>query len=165
MPSIFDNIIETERKLNLCYDLTTGEVDEAKEAELNAAKEELIAEGAEKLCNLRAEIMANLAGLEAELNRLTDKTKTAKKKLASLEDYILLILSRSGEEKIKAGTWTVGTRRSTAVRITDPNFSNPRFFITKTTEQLDKVGLKDALKKGEIIPGAELATNYNLSVK
>ncbi len=165
MNDIYEDIIETERLLDQCFDLQTGEVDEAREAELQAKKEALIAEGLEKLCNLRANKIAYISGLDAENKRIAEKTATEKKKLNQLDNFILLIHQKSGKDKSIAGTWTVGTRRSTQVRITDPNFNDPRFFIIKTTEQLDKMSLKEALKNGETIPGAELVTNYNLSVK
>ena len=164
MPGIYENIMEAERLLDECYDLETGEVDEKREAELAAKKEALIAEGLENLCNLRADKLAFINGLDAETQRIADKAKAEKKKLASLERFILLIHQKSGKDKSIAGTWTVGTRKSTQVRV-EPDFADPRFFITKTTEQLDKVSLKEALKNGETVPGAELVINYNLSVK
>lgn len=99
MPSIYNNIVETECLLDHCYDLETGEVDEAKEAELLALKEQLINEGLEKLCNLRADKLAYIAGLKAEATRMADKAKAEEKKLSSLEDYIMLIHKKSGEKK------------------------------------------------------------------
>lgn len=164
MPGIYENILETERLLDECYDLETGEVDKEKEERLAVLKDALIAEGLENLCNLRADKLAYINGLDAEAARITDKAKAEKKKLARLENFILLIHQKSGKDKSIAGIWTVGTRKSTQVRV-EPDFADPRFFITKFTEQLDKVSLKDALKNGETIPGAELVTNYNLSVK
>lgn len=165
MPGIYENIMEAERLLDECYDLETGEVDEEKEARLAAAKDALIAEGLESLCNLRADKLAYISGLDAEAARITDKAKAEKKKLASLEDFILLIHRKSGKDKSIAGSWTVGTRKSVQVRIIDPDFNDQRFFVIKQTSQLDKIKLKDALKNGEDVPGAEFVTNYNLSVK
>lgn len=165
MPGIYENIMEAERLLDECYDLETGEVDEEKEAELLALKEQIINEGLENLCNLRADKLAYIAGLDGEASRIADKVKAEKKKLASLEDFILLIHRKAGKDKSIAGSWTVGTRKSVQVKIIDPDFNDPRVFITKQTSQLDKMKLKDALKNGEEIPGAELVTNYNLSVK
>lgn len=165
MPGIYENIMEAERLLDECYELETGEIDEAKEAELLALKEQIINEGLESLCNLRADKLAYIAGLDGEASRITDKVKAEKKKLASLEDFILLIHRKSGKDKSIAGSWTVGIRKSVQVKIIDPDFNDPRFFITKQTSQLDKMKLKDALKNGEEIPGAELVTNYNLNVK
>lgn len=165
MPGIYENIMEAERLLDECYDLETGEIDEAKEAELLTLKEQIINEGLESLCNLRADKLAYIAGLDSEASRIADKVKAEKKKLASLEDFILLIHRKSGKDKSIAGSWTVGTRKSVQVKIIAPDFNDPRFFITKQTSWLDKMKLKDALKNGEEIPGAELVTNYNLSVK
>lgn len=127
MPGIYENIMEAERLLDECYDLETGEVDEEKEAELLALKEQIINEGLENLCNLRADKLAYIAGLDGEASRITDKVKAEKKKLASLEDFILLIHRKSGKDKSVAGSWTVGTRKSVQVKIIDPDFNDPRF--------------------------------------
>lgn len=80
MPGIYENIMRAERLLDECYDLETGEVDEEKEAKLAAAKDALIAEGLESLCNLRADKLAYISGLDAEAARITDKAKAEKKK-------------------------------------------------------------------------------------
>lgn len=115
--------------------------------------------------SVSADKLAYISGLDAEAARITDKAKAEKKKLAGLEDFILLIHRKSGKDKSIAGSWTVGTRKSVQVRIIDPDFNDQRFFVIKQTSQLDKIKLKDALKNGEDVPGAELVTNYNLSVK
>lgn len=165
MPSIFENILEVERLLDTIFDLETGEVDEEKEQELLQLKEQLISSGLEKLCNLRADKKAFIKAMKDEEDRISAKRKQEEKKLASLDDYILLIHSRSGQKKSVAGTWTVSTRQSTQVIVTDPNFADKRFFRTETVEKLDKEALKKVLATGEIVQGAALQTNINLQVK
>lgn len=164
MPSIYDNILEVEQLIDTAYDLETGEIDEERERQLIQIREQIILSGLEKLCNLRADKMAYAKVLKEEEERIKAKRQAEEKKLASLDDYILLIHQKSGEKKSVAGTWTVSTRISTQVNITDPNFADERFIRRETVEKLDKAALKEALKT-EIIPGAELKTNVNLVVK
>lgn len=164
MPSIYDNILEVEQLIDTAYDLETGEIDEERERQLIQIREQIILSGLEKLCNLRADKMAYAKVLKEEEERIKAKRQAEEKKLASLDDYILLIHQKSGEKKSPAGTWTVSTRISTQVNITDPNFADERFIRRETVEKLDKAALKEALKT-EIIPGAELKTNVNLVVK
>ncbi len=164
MPSIYDNILEVEQLIDTAYDLETGEIDEERERQLIQIREQIILSGLEKLCNLRADKMAYAKVLKEEEERIKAKRQAEEKKLASMDDYILLIHQKSGEKKSVAGTWTVSTRISTQVNITDPNFADERFIRRETVEKLDKAALKEALKT-EIIPGAELKTNVNLVVK
>lgn len=164
MPSIYENILEVEQLIDAAYDLETGEVDEEKERELTQIREQIILSGLEKLCNLRADKAAYAKALKEEEERIKAKRQVEEKKLAGLEDYILLIHQKSGEKKSVAGSWTVSTRTSTSVNIIDPNFADERFIRHEMVEKLDKAALKEALKT-EIIPGAELKTNINLVVK
>lgn len=165
MPSIYENIMETDRLLDACFDLETGEVDEAKEEELKALREKLIAEGLEKLCNLRAEKMAFLEALRTEEDRLAAKETAEEEKIRRLEDYILLIHRQSGKDKSTAGTWTVGTRKSTRVVIKSPEIIDPRFVETRQERIVNKSKIKEALKSGATVAGAELETRENLVVK
>lgn len=164
MPSIYENIQEVNQLLDTAYDLETGEVDEEKERKLVELRDRIIHSGLEKLCNLRADKLAYIQALKSEEERIKNKRSAEEKKLESLENYILLIHSQSGLRQSVAGTWTVGTRKSTQVTIVDPQFSDPRFVRRETTEKIDKAALKEALKS-EIIPGAVLKTNINLVVK
>ena len=164
MPSIYDNICEVEQLLDTVYDLETGEIDEDKERELLQLKEQIILSGLEKLCNLRANKEAYVKALKEEEERINSKRKSEEKKIASLENYILLVHEKSGLTKSIAGTWTISTRKSTQVNILDPDWHDDRFFKKEVVEKLDKVALKEALKT-EQINGVELKTNINLVVK
>lgn len=164
MPSIYDNIMEVEQLLDTVYDLETGEIDEEKERELIQLKEQIVLSGLEKLCNLRADKVAYAKALKEEEERIKSKRQKEENKIDNLDSYILLIHSKSGQQKSVAGTWTVSTRKSTQVIVND-DFNDKRFIKTETVEKLDKKALGDALKSGEAINGADLKTNINLVVK
>jgi hypothetical protein len=164
MPSIYDNICEVEQLLDTVFDIETGEIDEEKERQLLQLREQIIISGLEKLCNLRANKEAYVKALKEEEERINSKRKSEEKKIASLENYILLVHEKSGLTKSIAGTWTISTRKSTQVNILDPDWHDDRFFKKEVVEKLDKVALKEALKT-EQINGVELKTNINLVVK
>jgi hypothetical protein len=164
MPSIYDNICEVEQLLDTVFDIETGEIDEEKERELIQLREQIIISGLEKLCNLRANKEAYVKALKEEEDRINAKRKTVEKKLTSLDDYILLIHQKSGQQKSIAGSWTVSTRKSTQV-ILDDDFNNENFQVIKEVKTVDKAAIKEALKNGEDVDGAKLVTNYNLQIK
>lgn len=162
--SIYDDIIEVEHLLETCYDLETGEIDEDREAELQAIHEELINSGAEKLCKARANLNAEYEGLLSEKKRIDEALKRDASKLLRLENSIMWIYLHQSEEKLKAGSFTISTRKSTQVKVSD-DFSDERYLIIKEIRQPDKVAIKEALKAGEVIDGAELVVNQNLTIK
>lgn len=127
-------------------------------------KMDTIQNGLETLCKIRANKMATIEALKAEATRMSDKAKSEAKKLDGLENYMLSLLNASGEQKIDAGTFTVGQRRSQSVW-TEPDFNLDGFMRVKETREPDKVALKDALKAGQVIPGAHLVEKTNLSIK
>jgi tRNA(Ile)-lysidine synthase TilS/MesJ len=102
--------------------------------------------------------------LKEEAKRMKEKADREEKSLQRLEDYMMSMLKRSGEKKLSAGTFTVGTRTSTSVYVA-PDFNDERFIRTTTTSIPDKVALKEALKNGEAIDGASLVEKENLSIK
>ena len=162
--SIYNDIIETEKLLDRCFDLETGEFDEEREKELANIHNKLIATGAENLCKARTNISSELDGLKAEAKRIADAIKRAERKIENLENSIFWIYRHQSEEKLKAGTFTISTHNSTQVKVTD-DFADERFIIRKEIVQPDKVAIKEALKSGEQITGAELIINYNLTIK
>lgn len=131
---------------------------------LMQAKTDTITNGLEALCKIRARKQSDIAALKAEATRMKEKADREERSLERLEDYILSMLKRSGESKINAGTFTVGTRTSTSVWLS-PDFNVPEYMRTTTTTAPDKIAIRDALKTGIKIDGAALTTKENLAVK
>lgn len=128
------------------------------------AKVETIANGLEVLCKIRARKQADIVALKEEANRMKERAEQEEKSLIRLQDYMLSMLQRSGEKKLTAGTFNIGTRTSTSVYV-EPDFNNPEYTRTITKIEPDKVALKEALKDGKIIDGVYLVEKENLFVK
>lgn len=140
------------------------EYDQSVLDNLIQAKIDTITNGLETLCKIRERKQADIVVLKMEVKRMEEKADREEKSLKRLEDYIVSMLKRSGEKKLSAGTFTVGTRTSTSVYVA-PDFHDERFIRTTTTSVPDKVALKEALKNGETIDGASLVEKENLSIK
>lgn len=141
-----------------------GDVDIDALNNLMAAKAETIERGMETLCKIRARKVADIETLRDEAKRLVEKADREIKSLERLEQYMMDMLARSGQPKLTAGTFTVGTRNSTSVYV-DPAFNNPEYMRTTTTSAPDKVKIKDAIQAGAVIDGAHLVNKTNLAVK
>lgn len=128
------------------------------------AKDYAVSDGMERLAKVRANKMSDIAGMREEYKRMAERIRVAENNLTRLESTMLNLLKLSGHDKITAGTFTIGTRKSVSVWVS-PDFNNPEFMRIKTTSEPDKVAIKDALKSGEKIDGAYLTEKENLAIK
>lgn len=160
--SIYDDVLTAEKLINECYDLETGEIFEEQEEQAKALKAEILSQGMETLCKVRANFKAEIDALKAEEKRIADKRKSLENKTDGLDKYIKDILHLSGQDKVKAGSFTVSLRMSEAVKLAD-NFENKDFGAYEF--KADKKAIKEALKSGLEIDGAEIVCNLNLQVR
>jgi hypothetical protein len=68
-----------------------------------------------------------------------------------------------GYDKYDLGLHKLSFRNSTAVNITDETHIPAEYIIVET--KVDKMKLKEALKNGEEIKGAELVTNKSIQIR
>lgn len=161
--SLYSDVELIENAIN---DILYGEDDIDINAldNLMSAKTATIERGMESLCKIRTRKMAEITALLDESKRMSEKAERESRALMRLEQYMLSMLGRSGEKKITAGTFTVGTRLSTNVWVS-PDFNNPEFMRTNTTCTPDKKAIKTAIESGRTIDGAALVTKENLAIK
>lgn len=162
MSSIYQDVIDIQMMIDDSFDKDTGEINEADVQAGEELKAEIISVGLEKLCKVRANIMATAEGLKAEKKRIDDALKRENSKLERLEDYILTIHKLSGEKKSIAGTFTVSMRKSESVELAE-NFEHADF--GRYEFKPDKTAIKKAIKDGVEIEGATLIEKENLQVK
>lgn len=163
MTSLYEEVNMIEDAIN---DMLYGEneIDIAALDNLMQAKTETIERGLEALCKIRARKEADITVLKEEAKRMKDKADREEKSLERLEDYMLSMLKRSGQDKVNAGTFTVSKRMSNSVWVA-PDFNNPEYMRTSTTTAPDKIAIKEALKNGVVIEGAMITTKENLQIK
>lgn len=160
---LYDEVSLIEDAINeLLY--ADGDVNVEALNNLMQAKQETIERGLEALCKIRARKQSDIEALRAESNRLSEKAERESKALLRLEQYIMSMLARSGEKKVTAGSFTVGTRISSSVWVS-PEFNNPDFMRTTTITSPDKTAIKEALQSGRVIEGAHIVNKENLAVK
>jgi len=159
--SIYSEVIEINQILADMIDPATGEIAEGYD-EAENTKKELLAFGLEKWCKTLRNIQNDIEGLKAEKKRIEGKIKALEGQEKFAEGYIHKLYLETGEEKALAGSFTVSTRKSEQVVLTE-GFENKDY--GKYEFKADKVAIKDALKNGVEIEGASLQTNYNLQVR
>ena len=140
-------------------DDVTGDLDpfavEALEG-LEQAKEEKV----EACACVYKEYLAESKAIADEIKTLTDRRRVLTNKADSLRKY--LAMSCEGE-KYKTARCAVGWRRSVSVEVDPLAVLDEQY--TRVKVEPDKKKIKDALKAGESIDGAELVERQNIQIK
>ena len=156
------NLYELNRAIadfDLEIDEETGEV-------LNlAGLDALELERDEKIENIALwvkNLTAEAAAIKAEVQNLTKRQKAAENKAERLKDYLMDNLAG---EKFKTPKVAISYRTSEAVEITDEDLIPEEFLAIKTEYKPDKKAIKDELKAGGEVEGAELVKRTSLQIK
>lgn len=162
--TIYEIDREIENLLFNAVDDETGEVlvDTDLLESLQMAKDQKIENLALAVKNLTAEAKA----IKAEEDALAKRRKSAESSAERAKRYLEYVLSG---EKYKSAKVAVSYRKSESVKF-DPDFINwailsaPDLLRTKDPEP-DKVKIKEELKRGTVIPHAELVENNSIQIK
>lgn len=147
-----------EAILNL-VDMETGEIADAEAFDaLTMQKEEKLENIALYIKNLTAD-----ANAFAEQEKVfAERKRAAQKRIDSLKSYLSYAL---GGQKFSTTKCAVSFRKSESIEITD-EASLPKDFVTETvTIKADKTAIKNAIKSGQEVSGAQLVENLNISIK
>lgn len=151
-------LYEVKAEMESCFDAETGEIfDSEKYQELGIAFDE----GIEYLGCLAKNLKAEAAAHKAEKDAQAKMQKSCENKAESIIRYVDSLLNG---EKFKSAKVSFSYRKSEAVEITDI-CQIPSEYLKIAEPTADKMGIKQALKAGAEIPGAELVEKMNLQMK
>lgn len=106
---------------------------------------------------------------EEVINRELERLSILKDKAVKRKDLFKQTLSNAmqqfGVEKIKTPLLSLSFRKSESIVITDES-AVPFFYVEeKTIKTISKTMIKEDLKAGSVVPGAELVSKMNLQIK
>jgi hypothetical protein len=95
---------------------------------------------------------------QQQARRLTELSRSDASRADALEDSLVLVLTRLQPKATRFSfpNHELSSRKSQAVEIEDEEALPPEWLALKTTSQPDKAAIKEALKAGHLIPGAQL---------
>jgi chromosome segregation ATPase len=119
------------------------------------------------LVHIAREVELDVAKLDAEIERLTARRKTAQGHLERIKRYLKDGMEQAGITKIKAGTFSLtlsdGPER---VDVLDHEKVPPAFIRTRTEETVDKRAVLAAYTlAGECVPGTEVTRSKCLRIR
>lgn len=158
------NLYEMTEAARQLYDMfAAGDIPE--EAVTDTLESLGVEDKIEDYCHVIGQLNADVIMLDNEIERLKAKKDAANKGIDRMKAALSAYMQATGKEKEKAGTFSLSFRKSEAVVIKDELALPTEYVKTKTTTAPDKTAIKNAIKSGEVVPGAELQVNHNLQIK
>ena len=133
-------------------------------AELEAAllaeegNKQALAAKADATCWVIEHLRGQAAYRQQQAKRLTDLARSDAGRADALEESLVLVLTRlqPAATRFSFPNHELSSRKSQAVVIDDEQALEPEWLTVNTTSQPDKAAIKEALKAGQQIPGAQL---------
>lgn len=156
------NITSEQLRINELLEESGGELTpEIEEAlMLNAENFEIKADGyIESISQYKA--LAEAADVRIkEMQRIKKTSENIEKRL---KERLLQAMMVMEVDKMEIGLRKLSIRNTSAVNITDEAHIPGEYIIIE--QKYDKTRIKEALKSGDVIPGAELVTNKSIQIR
>lgn len=162
MKTTLYTITEDQRLLNAMLEENGGELTPEIEEAMQITEDNLLAK-AEAYGATISEYDAQAEACAVEIKRLMAYKKTCENVSKRMRERLSDAMHTFDKDKLTAGTFRFSFRKSTSVLVEDETIIPKEFFKVEPT--LKKKELLDALKAGELIAGASLATNYSLQMR
>lgn len=159
------NIYEITEELRAIYEeieMADGELTDEVAAKLEIAQGQL-QDKAESYCALIRNVSAEAEALKDEADRLTKRRRSLENLQTRLKEALRCAMIVSDTAKMDAGIFKLSLRKSEAVDITDEAAVPDMFCEFKRT--VSKSAIKDFIKGGGEVKGAQIIENINLMLK
>ncbi len=119
-----------------------------------------LAAKADATCWVIEHLRGQAAYRQQQAKRLTELSRSDASRADALEDSLVLVLTRlqPTANRFSFPNHELSSRKSQAVEIEDEASLPSEWLAHKTTSHLDKAAIKEALKAGHLIPGAQLVS-------
>lgn len=152
------NLFQIDEEIMKCVDMETGEiVDSAKLDELQMDRDTKIENIACWIKNLQSDAEA----LKTQKQEFADRQKAAENKVESLKKYLSDYLAG---QKFSTDKVAISFRKTSSVNITDMT-KLPEQYLKFSDPTPDKTAIKNAIKDGAAIAGAEIIEGQSISIK
>ena len=127
--------------------------------------EEAIEVKAENIAKWIRNLEADKKAFEEEEKRFKEKKQAADNRIKSLKLYLEDNMRLTGKTKFKAGFFSFAIQNNPpSVEVFDEALIPKQFLIAQPVK-IDRAGIKELLKAGEEVPGAELKQTEGLKIR
>ncbi len=154
MPSIFQL---TKQQADLKALVESGELDHEMAVDTFEGMDHELDEKINNYCRVLNSMVADLTTIENEIARLQTLKVEKQNQIKAIKKTLMFGLSGIEKSKFDTGLFKGHVRKgSQSVKVIDSNEIPSEYIEVKVTEQPDKTAIKNALKAGEKVKGAEL---------
>lgn len=151
-------LYEIDQAIMDCIDMETGEIVDAEK--LDALQMERDSKIENVACWIK-ELKAEAEALKAEKIAFAERQKVAENKMESLKKWLAYALNGQAFKTVRAN---VTFRTTQQVSVPDIYKLDKNFLKYKEPEA-DKTAIKEAIKAGKVVAGAELVKNTSVIIK
>lgn len=127
--------------------------------------EDAIENKAENIAKLIRNLESDVAAYKEEEDRLKTKRQATENKVKWFKTYLEDNMKLTGKTKFKSGMFNFSIQKNPAsVNIIDEK-AIPEEFLIQQPPKVDKTSLKEILKRGIEVPGAELKQTEGLRIR
>lgn len=120
---------------------------------------------AENIAKLIRNLEADKKAFDEEEKRFKNKKQTADNRIKSLKLYLEDNMRLTGKTKFKTGVFSFAIQNNPpSVEVFDEALIPKQFLIAQPVK-IDRAGIKELLKAGEEVPGAELKHSSGLRIR
>lgn len=156
-------LYEMTSQANALYELLQNE-----EIDEQVFKDTLEAIGTEEkvegYCQVIKELQGDLDKYKAEADRISARMTTIKNNIDRMKESLLAFLKASGQEKVKAGTFSVALSKTEKTAIIDEMLI-PAEYKTPQPDKISLTAIKTAIKSGISVNGAEIIINEGVRIR
>lgn len=120
---------------------------------------------AEGYAHVIKNLEADVAMYKNEEANFKAKKQAAQKKLDYIKDNIIAAMSVTGQTEVRGGSLTLKLQKNPESVRVDEDMLPKKYFVKKVELKPDKNGLKELLRSGRSIKGAELIRTEKLVIK
>lgn len=159
-------LFEIDERLAACVKISDDQAVDTETGEVIdiEAVEALEMEREQKIENIGLwikELTAQAEAIKAEKNKLAEREKSAKNKAEHLKEFLTAYLDG---KKFETARVAIKFRSVESVSVPDVAALPEKYWRIKPPEA-DKTAIKNAIKAGEVVAGAELIKKQSISVK
>lgn len=118
----------------------------------------------ESYCQIIRQYEADAALYLAEADRVNKKARQAENNAKRMKGALLAYMQSVGKDKDKAGTFSVSISSFQAVNVYNEADVPEQYFVPQEPK-ISKTLIRDAIKAGEEVPGAEMVTNLGVRIR
>lgn len=123
---------------------------------------------AENYAKVMKNLEADVAGIKAEIDRLSERKKTIENNIKRMKEALQFSMETTGKTKFKTELFSFSVRNNTPKVVMDEEYIEnvPERFLKYKDPEINRTAIKEAIQNGEDLEGlAHLEQSKSLTIK